>query len=96
MFFEPLVELIQHKASSECRFDRLLGRGVATEDELCDFEQAEADNLSMLGTVFGKMRAETGKPVSIDDFGRRNMVRNTLKDGLALEAPRTRQMAMLC
>ena len=85
IFFEPLVELIQHKASSECRFDRLLGRGVGTEDELCDFEQAPSDNLSMLGTVYGEMRAETGEPVSIDDFGRRNMVRNVLKDGLALE-----------
>ena len=85
LFFEPLVELVQHKAASECRFDRLLGRGVATEDELCDFEQAPSDNLSMLGTVFGEMQAETGKPVAIDDFGRRNMVRNALKDGLALE-----------
>lgn len=86
LFFEPLVELIQHKAASECRFDRLLQRGVATEDELCDFEQALADNLSMLGTVFGKVRTDEAKPVSIDDFGRRNMVRNTLKDGLALES----------
>jgi hypothetical protein len=39
----------------------------------------------MLGTVFGEMRTEVGEAVSIDDFGRRNMVRNTLKDGLALE-----------
>jgi len=84
-FFEPLVELVQHKAASECRFDRLLGRGVATEDELCDFEQVQADNLSMLGTVFGKVRSDSAQPVSIDDFGRRNMVRNVLKDGLALE-----------
>lgn len=85
LFFEPLVELIQHKAASECRFDRLLGRGVATEDELCDFEQAPADNLAMLGTVFGEMRTDVGEAVSIDAFGRRNFVRNTLKDGLALE-----------
>ena len=86
LFFEPLVELVQHKAASECRFDRLLGRGVATEDELCDFEQAQADNLSMLGTVFGEVQTEEAQPVGIDDFGRRNMVRNTLKDGLALES----------
>ncbi len=85
LFFEPLVELIQHKASSECRFDRLLGRGVATEDELCTFEQAPSDNLAMLGTVYGEMQTEVGEAVSIDDFGRRNMVRNALKDGLALE-----------
>ena len=85
LFFEPLVELVQHKAASECRFDRLLQRGVATEDELCDFEQAPSDNLAMLGTVFGEMRSEVGEAVSIDQFGRRNMVRNVLKDGLALE-----------
>ena len=85
VYFEPLVELVQHKAASECRFDRLAGRGVATEDELCDFEQALSDNLSMLGTVFGKVRTEDAQPVSIDDFGRRNLVRNALKDGLALE-----------
>ncbi|MFT4520478.1 MAG: hypothetical protein ACI9JM_002881 [Halioglobus sp.] len=85
LFFEPLIELVQHKAASECRFDRLLGRGVATEDELCDFEQALSDNLSMLGTVFGEMRTSEGAPVAVDDFGRRNMVRNALKDGLALE-----------
>jgi len=86
LYFEPLVELVQHKAASECRFDRLQQRGVATEDELCDFEQALADNLSMLGTVFGEVRTEEAKPVSIEDFGRRNMVRNVLKDGLALES----------
>lgn len=86
LFFEPLVELVQHKAASECRFDRLLGRGVATEDELCDFEQALSDNLSMLGTVFGEVRTEEAQPVGIDDYGRRNMVRNVLKDGLAIKA----------
>lgn len=86
LFFEPLVELVQHKAASECRFDRLLQRGVATEDELCDFEQALADNLSMLGTVFGEVRTEEASAVSLEDFGRRNMVRNVLKDGLALES----------
>lgn len=85
LFFEPLVELVQHKATSECRFDRLLQVGVATEDELCDFEQAPSDNLAMLGTVFGEMRSDVGEPVSIDQFGRRNMVRNVLKDGLVLE-----------
>lgn len=86
LFFEPLVELVQHKAASECRFDRLAGVGVATEDELCDFEQVPADNLSMLGTVYGEMRAETGEMVPIEQFGRRNMVRNVLKDGLLLES----------
>ncbi len=83
-FFEPLVELVQHKAASECRFDRLAGLGVDTEDELCDFEQVVADNLSMLGTVYGEVRTEEAAPVPVDQFARRNMVRNVLKDGLAL------------
>jgi hypothetical protein len=84
LFFEPLFELVQHKAASECRYDRLAGRGLDTEDELCDFEQVVADNLSMLGTVFGEVQSESAKPVPLDEFGRRNMVRNTLKDGLAM------------
>jgi hypothetical protein len=85
LFFEPLVELVQHKGASECRFDKLLGLGVATEDELCSFEQIRSDNLAMLGSVFGELRTEEAKPVEVEDFGRRNMVRNALKDGLALE-----------
>ena len=85
LFFEPLVELVQHKAASECRFDRLAGRGVDTEDELCDFEQVVADNLGMLGTLFGEVQLEEAKAVALEDYGRRNMVRNALKDGLALE-----------
>ena len=84
LFFEPVIELIQHKASSECRFDRLAGRGVGTEDELCDFEQAKADNLTMLGTVDGEILTERARPVPVDEFAQRNMARNVLKDGLAL------------
>ncbi len=85
IFFEPVIELTQHKASSECRFDRLAGQGVDTEDELCDFEQVVADNLSMLGSVHGEVRTEQAAPVPVEAFHRRNMVRNVLKDGLALE-----------
>ena len=85
-FFEPLVELVQHKAASECRFDRLLGRGLDTEDELCDFEQVGSDNLGMLGTLHGEVRIEEANHVPLEQFGRRNMVRNVLKDGLALGA----------
>jgi hypothetical protein len=81
---EPVVELIQHKSASECRFDRLAGRGVGTADELCTFEQNQTDNLASLGMLFGEMQTEAGAPVAIDDFGRRNMLRNVLKDGLAL------------
>lgn len=83
--FEPIIELTQHKASSECRFDRLRGIGVDTEDELCDFEQAFADNLSMLGTLHGEVQVESAAPVAIEDFAPRNMARNALKDGLKLE-----------
>ncbi len=84
LLFEPLVELTQHKGASECRFDRIAGRGVFTEDELCSFEQVVADNLTMLGSVHGEVLAETAAPVPIDEFARRNMVRNALKDGLKL------------
>jgi Protein of unknown function (DUF3604) len=85
VFFEPLVELVQHKAASECRYDRLAGAGLDTEDELCDFEQVEADNLAMLSTLYGEVRSDEAEPVSLENFGHRNMVRNVLKDGLALE-----------
>ena len=81
---EPLVELIQHKGASECRFDRLLGMGIDTADELCDFEQIPSDNLHMLGSVEGKMHSALGEAVDLDNFARRNMMRNVLKDGLAL------------
>lgn len=84
--FEPLVELVQHKAASECRYDRLAGRGLDTEDELCDFEQVVSDNLAMLGTLHGEVQATEAGAVPLSEYGRRNMVRNVLKDGLALEA----------
>jgi len=71
---EPLVEIFQVKAGSECRFDRLAGIGAMTTDELCTFEQRlEADELP-------------GRPLpAIGDYPARNMVRNTIKDGMALE-----------
>ncbi|MEZ4331292.1 MAG: DUF3604 domain-containing protein [Myxococcota bacterium] len=81
---EPLVELVQHKGASECRFDRLAGRGVETADELCSFEQIQTDNLTMLGSVDGEVRTERADPVPVDAFAPRNLVRNVLKDGLAL------------
>ncbi len=71
---EPLVEIHQNKGNSECRFDRLAGRGVETNDELCTFEQLPSSD-EFPGTP----------PPSIDDYPPRNMVRNTLKDGLRLE-----------
>ena len=85
LFFEPVVELVQHKGASECRFDRLAGRGVNTEDELCDFEQIKTDSLAMLGSVAGEVRTLEADPVGINEFGKRNMLRNVLKAGTALK-----------
>jgi hypothetical protein len=84
LFFEPVVELVQHKGASECRFDRLRGVGLDTVDEQCDFEQIAADNLNMLGSVHGEVRTERANAVPLENFARRNMVRNALKDGLVL------------
>ncbi len=85
LFFEPVVEITQHKGSSECRFDRLAGRGLGTMDELCTFEQYESDNLKAMGVLYGELRSKEGRPKNLDEFASRNMVRNVLKDGLALE-----------
>jgi len=72
--FEPLVEIFQHKGASECRFDRLVGVGVGSEDELCTFEQLRSAH-ELPGTP----------PPSIDEYPARNLVRNALKDGLLFE-----------
>lgn len=85
LFFEPVVELIQHKAASECRYDRLVGNGSNTVDELCDFEQVKTDNLTMLGSLNGEIRTERAVAVSLEDFHERNMLRNVLKVGIATE-----------
>ena len=85
LFFEPVVELVQHKGASECRYDRLRGMGLDTTDEACDFEQIAADNLNMLGSVHGEVRTQRANAVPLEQFARRNMVRNALKDGLVLE-----------
>ncbi len=73
VFFEPLIEIYQTKASSECRFDSALGVGTDTNDELCAFEQAPFLNFAF----------QPGPPA--DQFPRRTVVRNILKDGLALQ-----------
>jgi hypothetical protein len=75
--FEPLVEISQIKGASECRFDRLAGRGAGTEDELCAWENRPP-----------QMQSEVpGVPyvVPIDEFPQSNMVRNALKSGLAIQ-----------
>jgi Protein of unknown function (DUF3604) len=71
---EPLIELHQIKGNSECRFDRLAGLGAGTADELCSFEQLP-----------GAQEGPEGGPAPIERYPLRNMVRNALKDGLALE-----------
>jgi len=74
--FEPLTEMIQHKGGSECRFDQLTQTGVQTVDELCTFSQVPPDTLN-----------SSDPDPTIAEFPTRNMVRNALKDGMAL-APR--------
>jgi len=71
---EPLVEIHQQKGNAECRFDRLAALGVQTEDELCTFEQLEVAH-----------EGPGEPPPPIEQYAARNMVRNTLKDGLLLE-----------
>ncbi|HYC21851.1 MAG TPA: DUF3604 domain-containing protein, partial [Candidatus Bathyarchaeia archaeon] len=72
---EPLVEIHQIKGNSECRFDRLAGMGVGTDDELCTFEQ--------------QLIAQEGPGsmplLPIQQYPARNMVRNALKAGIAFE-----------
>jgi len=76
-FFEPLVEIAQVKGSSECRFDRVAGRGAGTEDELCAWENRLPQMQSRI----------PGVPfiVPIESFPLSSMVRNALKSGLAVE-----------
>jgi hypothetical protein len=71
---EPLVEIHQIKGNSECRFDRLAGAGVGTNDELCTFEQ-------LTHQKEGPFAAD----LPIPEYPRRNLVRQSLEDGLAFE-----------
>lgn len=71
--FEPLTEMIQHKGGSECRFDRLTQTGVQTVDELCTFEQIPQNVVN-----------SSAPAIPIADFPTRDMIRNALKDGMAL------------
>ena len=72
--YDALVEMIQVKGASECRFDRLAGRGAFTTDELCAFEQLPTARTLALGS----------QPTPIDEYPRRALVRSVLIDGLAL------------
>ena len=75
--WEPLVEITQHKGSSECRFDSLLGSGVNTRDELCAFEQE--NSLTLLPNQY-----VPGSPPP-QAFSPRSFVRSVLKAGIKLE-----------
>ena len=74
--WEPLVEITQHKGSSECRFDRMYSSGVDTTDEQCAFEQEPS--LTLLPNQYLP-------PPPPEAFQPRAFVRSVLKDGLALE-----------
>ena len=71
---EPLAEIFQIKGGSECRYDRLAGRGVGTADELCTFEQ-----------IYDSAEVPGQRPPTVDEYPARNLVRNTVADGLQLE-----------
>lgn len=71
--YEPLTEMVQHKGGSECRFDQLTQQGVQTVDELCTFAQVTQNNLN-----------SAAPHPTIAEFPTRDMVRNALKDGMAL------------
>ena len=72
---EPLAEIFQIKGGSECRFDRLAGRGVGTEDERCAFEQ-----------VYEAAEVPGQASPTIDEYPPSNLVRNSIAEGLRLEA----------
>jgi len=69
---EPLVEMIQHKGSSECFYG---GYGMIAADELCSFEQLPWNSFS--GNTFSFLQ----QPPSPDD----GFIREVLRDGLRLE-----------
>ncbi|MBW2388042.1 MAG: DUF3604 domain-containing protein [Deltaproteobacteria bacterium] len=73
--WEPLVEIMQHKGDSEC----LLGGD--TTDEACGFEKLPYDSFAGVGRVAASGAVDTALVP-----GRKGMVREALKKGLALEA----------
>lgn len=72
---EPLVEIMQHKGTSECYFEA----GV-TEDELCAFEQQPTDNIASTGSdILDSYRGYDSPPQADTGF-----VREVLLDGMVL------------
>lgn len=72
---EPLVEMIQHKGSSECFFG---AQGAIAADELCDFEQLPWN--SFMGNTFPIFEEP---PAPSDGF-----IREVLREGLRTEKQR--------
>ena len=72
--FEPVVEVIQHKAASECRISMLSDGGVPFlgSDELCDFESSDTNG--------NRAPAIPDQPLP-----RLSYVREGLKEGLVQE-----------
>ncbi len=72
---EPLVELMQIKGQSECRFSSKNPGAWNTVDELCNFE-----NLS-----FGRLGGEFLADPDASNVLPNSYVRNTLKNGLQFQ-----------
>ncbi|MGJ8687353.1 MAG: DUF3604 domain-containing protein, partial [Spongiibacteraceae bacterium] len=70
--FERLVEVMQHKGSSECYFDPL-----ASEDELCAFEQLPYDKFR--SKFLGKITPLLSTPPTKDS----GFIRQVLRDGMS-------------
>ncbi len=72
--FEPVVEVIQHKAASECRISMLSDSGVPFlgSDELCDFESSDTNG-------------NRAAPIPNQPLPRLSYLREGLKEGLVQE-----------
>ncbi|HIA04428.1 MAG TPA: DUF3604 domain-containing protein [Myxococcales bacterium] len=75
---EPLVELFQHKGSSECRNGFSLS--PAAPDELCEFEQIGSPNKEDCLAESG-----VGGIIDLGCISRLDFVREALKEGLREE-----------
>ncbi len=79
---EPLVEIMQIKGQSECRYNARTGMAwTSPPDELCDFENQGWARLG--GSADGYL---TDAMQTTDSIPPRSYVRNTLADGIAYAA----------